>query len=127
MRSSKSIWSCGTPRIPARRMITVSRAPASPTYCASAIRKRELGAERRERRREAAAHPGKHARTRYDVIADRGGEQAVADEHDEGHQHEDAAELEHAGQRVRLAGADELREEREKEDRELRVEDVDEN
>src|SRR5437588_735848 len=36
----------------------------------SPVREREFRAERRERGREAAAHPGEHARTRDDVIAD---------------------------------------------------------
>ena len=34
---------------------------------------------------EGAAHPGQHARARDDVVADRGGEQPVADEHHERH------------------------------------------
>jgi hypothetical protein len=55
--------------------------------------KRQLGAKRDERGGKGPAHPGQHARPRDDVVADRGGEQPVADEHHEGHQHEDGAQL----------------------------------
>ncbi len=40
-----------------------------------------------------------------------GGEEAVADEDHEGQQHEDAAQLQHARQRMRLVGVHELRQE----------------
>ena len=68
------------------------------------LRHRIVGDDLRDRRgRHACAapalssscqpHPGKHPRPRDDVVADRGGEQPVADEHREGQHHEHRAEL----------------------------------
>src|SRR5918999_6278373 len=47
------------------------------------------------------------------MVAGRRGEYSVAGEDNEGEQHKDRAQLEHMEQRVRLAGPDELRQERE--------------
>jgi hypothetical protein len=58
---------------------------------------------------------------------DRGSEQAVAHEDDEGYQHEDGAEPRHMGERMGLLDADELRQEGEEEDQELGVQDVDQD
>ena len=49
-------------------------------------------------------------------MAHGGGKEAVAGEDDEGQQHEHAAQAEHAGERVRVGGADELGQESEEED-----------
>ena len=61
------------------------------------------------------------------MAADRGREHAVADENDERHRHEDRAQFQHVRKRMRLVGADELRQEGEEEDRQFRIEDVDQD
>ena len=53
--------------------------------------------------------------------------EAVGDEDDEREGHEDRAQLQHAPDRARLAGRDELWQEGEEEDRELRIEKIDEH
>ena len=65
-----------------------------------------------ESAREGASHPCQHARAGYDVVADRGGEQAIADENYESHGHERPAQDQHLQQRARLVGGDELGKER---------------
>ena len=60
-----------------------------------------------------------------DAVADAGREQAVDHEHRKGHRHEDAAQFQHPRQGMRLVGGDELRQEGEEEDRQFRIEDVD--
>jgi len=76
-------------------------------------------AKRGERAGECAAHPQQDYRSRDHVISDRGREHTVQGEDDEGEQHEDRAQLEHAGERVRLVGVHELRQESEEENRQF--------
>jgi hypothetical protein len=59
------------------------------------------------------------------MAAERGGAEPVANEDDERQQHEDGAQPDHAGERMRVIGADKLRQEGQKEDRQLRIQDVD--
>ena len=61
------------------------------------------------------------------MAAHGGGKDAVADEDDERDGHEDRAELGHAHEAAWAVRRDELRQERKEEDRQLRVEDIDEN
>ena len=55
------------------------------------------------------------------------GKEPIANEDDERERHEDGTEAEHARQRVWFVAAHELRQERQKEDRELRIEDIDQD
>jgi hypothetical protein len=91
------------------------------------LRQRQLGAERHECTREGAPHPRQHAWPRDDVAAHRRGAEPVSHEHHEGEQHEHAAQHQHVLERMRLVAADELRQEGEEEDRQLRIEDVDQD
>ena len=109
------------PTIQQRFLKSSRRAPVS------ALGERELGAERDKGGGERPAHPGQHARPRDHMVADRGGEQPVADEDHERQQHEHGAQLQHVRERMGFVGAHELRQEREEEDRQLRVEDVDQD
>ena len=88
---------------------------------ASALGQSQPRVERDERSGECAAHPHEDARALNDVLPDPRREQPLAAEDDEGEQHEDRAELEHGGDPVRVIGADELRQEGEEEDQQLRV------
>ena len=71
----------------------------------SAIGEREFGSEGEEGAGEDTAHPRQHPRPRDDMAAQRGGAEPVADEDDEGQQHEDGAEPEHARERIGVIGA----------------------
>jgi hypothetical protein len=59
-----------------------------------------------------------------DRLADGGGEHAVEGEHDEAHDHERRAQREHRRELVPRVAGDELRQEREEEDGQFRVEEV---
>jgi catechol 2,3-dioxygenase-like lactoylglutathione lyase family enzyme len=93
----------------------------------SAIGEGQLGAERDKGGGEGPAHPRQYPRTRDHVVTNRSGEQPVADEDRERHQHENGAQREHARQRMGLVRAHELRQECQKEDRQLRIEDIDQD
>ena len=90
------------------------------------LREGQLGAEGGETGGEAAAQPGHDARAGDHVLAHRGGAEAVDDEHRKGHRHEGAAQFQHARQHMDFVGGDKLRQEGEEEDRQFRIEDVDE-
>ena len=59
------------------------------------------------------------------MIAHGGCKKPVDGEDDKRHQHEDGTQLDHQRQRIYLSGADELRQERHEENRQLGIEDVD--
>src|SRR5438874_1144664 len=93
----------------------------------SALRKRELGAERGKSRRKTPAQPGHRLRARDDAVAQRGSEQAVDREHRKRHRHEGGTQFQHPRQGMRLVDGDELRQEGQEEDREFWIEDVDQD
>ena len=91
------------------RTVTLRRGTCRPALAgigggASAVGEGEFRPQRDEGGGKASPHPGQYARTRDDVVADGGGEQPVADEDDERHQHEHAAQFQHVRQRMRFAG-----------------------
>ena len=93
--------------------------------CASLpLRQRQLDAQEGECRGEAPAQPGQHPGTPQDVCAHRRGADRVADEDDERRRHEHGTEFEHPQQWLRLGRVDELRQERQEEDRQLGIEQV---
>ncbi len=67
----------------------------TPSAAASAIGQRESGAEGDERPGEGTSQPGQHPRTRDDLVAHGGGNDAVASEDEEREQHEHGTQPEH--------------------------------
>jgi len=91
----------------------------------SPLGERQPHRQRAEGGGEAAAQPREHARPIKDMAARRRGEDAVEREDDEGREHEGGGQFAHADERVRFAGADELRQEGDEEDRQLGIEQID--
>src|SRR4030081_2151911 len=93
----------------------------------SPIGEREPGAERDKCAREDTAPPGQDLLPGDDVLPKRGGEAPVGDEDDEREHHENGAQLDHADERMRIAGTYELRQKGKEENGELRIQDVDQD
>ena len=91
------------------------------TAQAAGARERELDTESEKGGGNAAVHPLQHRRTRDDVGADLGGKQPVADKHDKRQSHENETQRDHMRERMRLLSVHELRQEGQKEHRQLGI------
>ncbi len=87
----------------------------------------EPGTQRDEGPGEDPAQPGRGGRSRQEVGSHGCSKYAVGGEDDQGDQHENAAQPQHPRVCVRLASTDELWQKRKEEDRQLWVEDVDQD
>src|SRR5436309_8061433 len=93
----------------------------------SPIGERKSGPEGDECAREEAAHPGQYPGPGKDMLPNRGGEEPIDNEDDEREQLENRAQLDHADEYIWILGTHELRQKREEENRELWIQDVDQN
>src|SRR5438132_7026326 len=93
----------------------------------SSIGEREPGPEGDKCAGEDAAHPGQYPGPGDDMLPNRGGEDPIDNEDDQRQQHENPAQLDHAGESVWIFGTHELRQKREEEYRELRIQNIDQN
>src|SRR5205823_3833490 len=93
----------------------------------SPIGEREPGPEGDKCAGEDAAHPGQYPGPGDDMLPNRGGEDPIDNEDDEREQHENRTQLDHADESMWILGTHELRQKREEENRELRIQDVDRN
>src|SRR5438552_8093150 len=107
--------------------ITRHREPVLSLTLSSPIGEREPGPEGDKCAGEDAAHPGQYPGPGNDMLPNRGGEDSIDNEDDERDQHENSAQLDHADKHIRNLGTHELRQKCEEENRELRIQDVDQD
>src|SRR5438094_3860000 len=93
----------------------------------SPIGEREPGPEGDKCAGEDAAHPGQYPGPGNDMLPKCGGEDPIDNEDDQREQHEDRAQLDHADEYMWILGTHELRQKCEEENRELRIQDIDQD
>jgi epoxide hydrolase len=126
-RSRRPLCGDGSARPPHRGRSRFLPSPAVGKCSGSSIGEREPGTEGDKGAGEDATHPGQNLRPGDDVFPNRSGETSVSNEHDECEQHEHGAQLDHADEGIGIPGTHELREKGEEENRELGIQDVDQN